>query len=129
MTEPHALPVFMPEEMQGYYMEASDYLKGKLVEGCMDALASKFYGKEYVGQQTGGCLPRGLYISNIASPYAKDLADEWRETKDQWLANPYENDQFGIDSKREAPSIDNTLYYMMEAGVIPSGTYYINIDW
>lgn len=115
-------------------------------EKSLDALATKFYGKTYCGQQTGEMIANDSYMvydmrteGDVEDYHPEDCykpLSRWLSMKigdtvedtDRW---PYGQKTITYESQieREAPLPSYVLADLIRNGVLPYGKYLVRVWW
>lgn len=98
----------------------------------LDSIASDYFGRPYKGQQTGGCLPRGIqrYDMNTEEDCRVWMNDEeGKEMITGWLSKSQTDYLHEFEMQRDAPYISYVLAHLILNRQLPYGEYLINIDW
>lgn len=116
----------IPEKTDCYWLEETSFASNPQVS--LNSLATEMFGREYVGQQTEGCQPRGIQKYDMSN---EDNCLDWHEPQaiEEWLAKNPEDYEFDFVLSREGPYIPNVLAHLILNDVLPYGEYLINIDW
>jgi hypothetical protein len=113
-------------------------------EKSLDAIATKFYGKQYKGQQTGDMMAQSSWhVFDLRTEY--DVEDYQPEDcykpLSRWLSleigdtiegGPYRADrvtEYDFDIYREAPMPEYILADLIRNGVLPHGKYLVHVWW
>lgn len=115
-----------------------------------DQLVIDTYGRPYSFQQQGGCKPRGreTLTATLDSEYVYDFEsetvpeivnhDEMGVSFAAWLARdpkqglPGREDRFGLElwwDRNFYPTAESIAHDLCKRGLLPEGTYTIDIDW
>lgn len=116
----------IPDKVEVYWLEETAFSDDN--RPSLNALATEFFGRSYNGQQTDGCLPRGILRFDFRTE-ADCLEMRHMEYIDGWLAKNPEDYKYSFELEREAPRISCVLPHLILNGVLPYGEYLINIDW
>ena len=113
----------VPNQLTGYWLEESS-----TYEPSLNSIATEFFGRSYNGQQTDGCLGRGILHFDFRTE-GDCLEMRHMEFIDAWLAKNPEDYDYDFQLEREAPRISCVLPHLILNGELPYGEYLINIDW
>lgn len=113
----------VPNQLTGYWLEESS-----TYEPSLNSIATEFFGRSYNGQQTDGCLGRGILHFDFRTE-GDCLEMRHMEFIDEWLAKNPEDYDYDFQLEREAPRISCVLPHLILNGELPFGEYLINIDW
>lgn len=115
-------------------------------EMSLDAIATKFYGKTYKGQQTGDMIPNDVckvydmstegYVLDYDAEECYKPLQRWLDMKmgdviddtDRW---PYgeKTVKYDFDIYREAPMPAYILSDLIKKGQLPYGKYLVEVSW
>lgn len=108
-------------------------------EHSLDAFASRFYGREYQGQQTGDMLPNDSHVVyEMSKENVEQLMYNLEEEREyngidslaKWLSAPATEDRGEkLDILRAAPEPDYILADLITKGELPYGTYVLSVWW
>jgi hypothetical protein len=116
-------------------------------EKSLDAIATKFYGKQYKGQQTGDMMAQSSWhVFDLRTEY--DVEDYQPEDcykpLSRWLALELGDEivedwygagerkkvaEYDFDIYREAPMPEYILADLIRNGVLPHGKYLVHVWW
>lgn len=140
--------MFEPPSETVYLMEMMDHMG----PDSLDAIATRVYGRTYVGQQTGEMIGNDTYVRYVMSEdqvsylnslmtkepkstyigydYAKreGIYAEGVNAFEYWLALPL-GDHDDIDAVRAAPEPSFVLADLISKGELPYGTYLMHVWW
>lgn len=115
-----------------------------------DQLVIDTYGRPYCFQQQDGCKPRGRetlrvtlnpdHVDDFEEESVPEIVngDEMGVSFEAWLARdpkqplPDRNDKFGLElfwERNFYPTVESVAHDLCKRGLLPEGTYTINIDW
>jgi hypothetical protein len=109
----------------------------------LDAIATKFYGQIYAGQQTGDMISNDSYqvYDFSKESYVEDYQPEdcykplsrWKNMKmGDPLPSRYEPERvvaYDFDIEREGPMPEYILADLIRNGVLPLGKYLVSVSW
>lgn len=108
-------------------------------EHSLDAITTRFYGREYVGQQTGDMLPNDSHVvykmnrENVEQlMYNLEEEREYNgiDSLTKWQSAPDTQDRREkLDILRAAPEPDYILADLITKGELPYGTYVLRVWW
>lgn len=131
----YALSMHIPKQKKAFFMPMFSH-EG---ERSLDAIATRFYGREYVGQQTGDMLPNDSHVVyKMNRENVKQLMYNLEEEREyngidslaKWLSAPATEDRREkLDILRAAPEPDYILADLITKGELPYGTYVLSVWW
>jgi hypothetical protein len=105
----------------------------------LDAIATRFYGRKYIGQQTGDMLPNDSHVvydmdEDMVEQLIANLEEEREysgfDSLQRWLdaASPADRSE-EIKLIRSAPEPDYILADLISKGELPHGKYVVRVWW